>query len=116
MTFSYCPWAHCGMPAPKALKSYLRAVTVFVAKRCSAVRDVLCTKGTNLSWSQLQQRSAMSCQCSSLPADMPRVDGCVAVRDMRQLRALFPSKVRGLLQNMSNSVLGSVDAYVTQAR
>ena len=104
------------LPAPKALKSYLRAVTVFVARRCSAVRDVLCTKGTNLSWSQLQQRSTMSCQCASLPADMPRVDGCVAVRDIRQLRVLFPSKVGGLLQNMSNSVLGSVDTYVTQAR
>ena len=76
--------------APKALNSYLRAVTVFVTKRCSAVRDVLCTKGTNLSWSQLRQRSSMLCHCASLLAEMPRVEGCVAVRDIRQLSALFP--------------------------
>ena len=104
------------LPAPRALKAYLRAITVFVAKRASTVRDVMCTKGTTLSWEALQQKACAQCRCASYSQDFPRVQGCVAVRDVRQLRQLLPTGADGLLQNMSNSVLGPVDLYVTQAR
>ena len=104
------------LPAPRALKAYLRAITVFVAKRASTVRDVMCTKGTTLSWEALQQKACAQCRCASYSQEFPRVQGCVAVRDVRQLRQLLPTGADGLLQNMSNSVLGPVALYVTQAR
>ena len=49
-----------GIPAPQALKSYVRVVTVFAAKNCSAAGDVLCTKGTTLTWEQVKLRAHTS--------------------------------------------------------
>ena len=80
------------------------------------MRNVLCTKGTNLTWEQLQLHAVALCQCASCPENIPRVQGCVAVRHAGHLRQLLPSVADSLLQNMSNFVLGSIDVYTQQTR
>ena len=104
------------LPIPKILQKYFLSITSFVARRSCTVRDLLCTKGTTLSWPQLQREATGPCSCKDCPSSLARVNGCVAVRSVGEVRTLLPRWAPLLNQNLTNAVLGDEEQFLRGAR
>ena len=94
------------LPVPKLIRACLRTIVCFGARRQQPVSQALFTHGTALTKEQLHQRASAPCMCASLPASLPRVHGCVAVRAGRHLKQIAPALAPTLSQNMKNAALG----------
>ena len=104
------------LPIPKILQKYFLSITSFVARRSCTVRDLLCTKGTKSSWEQLKTEATGPCSCHECPSTLNRVNGCVAVRSVGEVRKLLPRWAPLLNQILTNAVLGEEDQFLRGAR
>ena len=104
------------LPIPKILQKYFLSITSFVARRSCTVCDLLCTKGTKSSWEQLKTEAAGPCSCHECPSTLTRVNGCIAVRSVGEVRTLLPRWAPLLNQNLTNAVLGDEEQFLRGAR
>ena len=74
---------------PGIIRKYLNSVMCPVGVKGPCVKQILCTSTVNIPWVKVEQLACMSCQCSQLPASVPRVGGCAVIRGDEAISTVF---------------------------
>ena len=93
------------IPVPGIIRKYLNSVMCPIGVKGPSVKQVLCQSNVNVPWSKVEQFACAYCECSKLPASIPRVDGCAVIRGKDAVSTVFPQFQHMLMQSAKNATV-----------